>query len=196
VAALVLFGSGCIGVVDEGGQEVAGPTVLDCQDGWDPKPPVRDSSREYVNVTIESAGPFKVGVPVPAAAPETTFESWRDNASFDASGDASVSTASSSRGRILVLEGQGDAVLCSHSLQFPYIGNRCCAEAFLDATWTTDPGTTRAQWLDVWVPLGDVTITVEYVALSNWCGRDALFSGTDVGGGWVRLDGEDMAWCE
>lgn len=198
----MLLLAGCVGVLHEEAPEdpddddgrVA--SVEACRGLWDPAvKDAKDHSVETVDVIIRSDGPFRVGVPVPVADPETSFASWVDNASAVSEKEVSFKAAPTTKGAVILIEGDTHAVLCSQSIQYPYLGNRCCAEAYLDAAWTTDPSDARPDRIPVLVEEGNPSVEIRYEALSDLCGREADFSAASLRSGWNHVTGSDAAWC-
>lgn len=152
---------------------------------------LRDWSYETLTISIDTPGAYRVGIPLPLS-PGVAPEDWIRNASASSRGSVSARLADSDHGALLLLSGSGDAGLRSIVLQVPHTGNRCCAEAYLDAQWSTQDG--EAAW--VWVPEGSVRLGLHYEAASNWCGATAEFQQDGLRGGWMRLDlGRPLAWC-
>lgn len=201
---LVTVAAGCIGVLpaeeapeNTGRGNNGSASVEACRGLWDPAvKDADDHSTETVDVIIRADGPFRVGVPVPVAGPETSFASWVENASVVSEGEATLAQGPTSKGNVLFVEGDADSVLCTMSIQYPYLGNRCCAEAYLDAAWTTESSESRPDAVPILVQDGPVSVRIDYEAKSNWCGREATFGGTSLDAGWNDLPGSDGAWCE
>ena len=152
-------------------------------------------SEENWTVWMNATGPWRLGLPFPVSSPGTSFADWLRN--LTVTGDASAQPRDTLRGPVLEVEGTGSAVLHSSAVQVPMIGNLCCAEGFIDATWTTSvnisgPAPVR---LSLWAPLGPVDVAIVYSADSDYCWRDAEFRGPVPGDGWTELAGTDSISC-
>lgn len=182
VAALVAA-SALAGCVDDGGSSKrieAFPPL--------PDQPLRDFSVEQIHLFVESEDAYRVGVPLPVSGNVTTAADWARNVSLTAHGeDPSVELRDTEHGPVLVLEGSNSATVRSVVIEVPQQGNRCCAEAFLDARWSTADGDGNAR---VWIPDGTVAVDLEYEAEANFCSASATLEEEGLTGGWVTVESQ------
>lgn len=153
-----------------------------------------DRSKETIDIALEADGAFVVDVPLPVSTDGTSFAEWAAN--LTRSGNVATSTVALPEGKVLRITGSGDVRIHSCSVQEARGGNDCCAEAYLNAKWTTErPGD---DWRSIRVHgvSGSATLNLTWLAASSWCGREGTYLGP-VQAGWQqvpRADGE--AWCE
>ena len=158
-------------------------------------PTARDRSIEEWTAWVNGTGAWRVGLPFPISQPGTSFEDWLRNVTV--SGFAFVRPEITERGRVLLVEGVGKVMLKSRAIQFPMLGNQCCAEAYLFAVWTipVDLSNESVAKLTVWVPRWSVNLAILYTAESQWCNRHAEFRGSSADRTWAELAGQDYASC-
>lgn len=169
--------SGCIGIENgPGGQESEdGPNLLPALEDPFTRPQRPDRSFEAVRIVIRGESPFEIGIPVPVSSPGTTFDDWAQNLTIDGPADAEGRTID--KRRVLWVEGSaGTTIVESTVIQEPLVGNKCCAEAFLDAKWTTQADHAPNGELLALMGAGTFTVSVEYKAAANYCWADGSFS--------------------
>lgn len=153
-----------------------------------PEQPLRDFSVEQIHLSVQAEDSYRVGVPLPVSGNVTTAADWARNLTLWAHGDdPSVELRDTEHGPVLVLEGSNSATVRSVVIEVPQQGNRCCAEAFLDARWSTADEEGNAR---VWVPQGTVSVDLEYEAEANFCSASATLEEDSLAGGWVTVENQ------
>jgi hypothetical protein len=153
----------------------------------------RPHSTEEWTAWVNGTGPWQVGLPLPVSTPGTSFDDWVRNITI--TGTATARPDTTTFGRVVLVDGTGNVAVRSSAIQYPMTGNRCCAEAFLDARWTTNVnGTIPDRGLWVWTPVGAADVRITYTATSAYCSRSATFHGP-AGAGWAQIPGSDGTIC-
>lgn len=159
-----------------------------------PDEPLQDFSLETIDVTVEAEDAYRVGIPLPVSGNVTTTADWARNVTVWAHGeDPLVEARETANGPVLVVEGAQTATLRSVVLEVPQQGNRCCAEAFLDAAWSTadEEGHPR-----VWVDEGRVDVSLRYEAAANFCSSEASLDAQGLQPGWTGREAGFSARCQ
>lgn len=159
-----------------------------------PDEPLQDFSLETLDVTVEAEDAYRVGLPLPVSGNVTTAADWARNVTVWAHGENPlVEARETDNGPVLVVEGAQTATLRSVVLEIPQQGNRCCAEAFLDAEWSTADEDERPR---LWVDEGRVDVSLRYEATSNFCSSEASLDVQDLEPGWTRREAGFSALCQ
>ncbi len=150
-----------------------------------------DWSKEVLEYRITADQPFRVQLPLVLSERGSQPEDWRpDLGSLDV-----WERVETSRGPAIEVEHAQGRVVIGCSIQPAQGGNGCCAEGYLDGTWSLGPEGTRPSSIWLHVVEGSVRIEIDYAAESTWCGADASFSSAELGAGWHAIDGAHGAYC-
>lgn len=140
---------------------------------------------------------YHVGLPVPVSE-RTSVDLWV--AALRMAGNGTFAAADSDVGSVIMVTAR-DAVRLRAAIALRPTSPDGLSEEYIHARWTTQ-ATPRRTEAPVELPLvggNDLAnITIEYLAVSGYCGRYAYFSGEPprANGTATVLDGTDWVQCQ
>lgn len=189
---LAALAAGCLEPERSGGQQSIGSHADGCGKRPDREGRDEDWSKEVFAANVTAEGAFVLLLPVPISPDGTQMTDWLAHPVLPAGWTVQGTTTDRGEALEVAGTGPGTAVVCAIQAQSPR-GNGCCAEQFLDRSWSIPA---HNDTLQVHVHGAVQHLLVTYDARSNWCGANVQAAGEGLAGwGTLPLAG-DANWCE